>query len=90
LRKYGNTSSETYTPDREISIPARSVVTVVYELSRTQTALATLENELIDIKYYTLQGIEILNNKANGVYIVKKRYKSGKAVTDKVLINNNR
>jgi hypothetical protein len=35
LKKYGNASSEIYTPEKEISILARSVTTVVYELEPT-------------------------------------------------------
>ncbi|MDD3078800.1 MAG: glycoside hydrolase [Paludibacter sp.] len=32
LRKYGSSTSDVYDPDKELSIPTRSVMTVVYEL----------------------------------------------------------
>ena len=35
LRKYGNAAFEIYSPDNEISIPSRSVATIVYDLENT-------------------------------------------------------
>jgi O-glycosyl hydrolase len=89
LKKYGSISSESYTPEREITIPARSVVTVVYEMDNTGTTGLAVESEkmeLIDSKYYTIQGTEALSRKTSGIYLVKNRYKSGKIVTKKIII----
>ncbi|MDR2805184.1 MAG: T9SS type A sorting domain-containing protein [Dysgonamonadaceae bacterium] len=36
LKKYGSASSETYSEDRELTVPARSVTTVVYELKKKE------------------------------------------------------
>jgi hypothetical protein len=43
LRKIGGSISETYAPEKEISIPARSVTTIVYELE-TATGIIPPEN----------------------------------------------
>jgi hypothetical protein len=48
LRKYGSTSSESYTSEREITIPARSVVTVVYEL-KDATSNASVQKKSLEI-----------------------------------------
>lgn len=44
LRKYGSASSETYTEDREITIPARSVTTIVFEMQKN-TGIQQLKSE---------------------------------------------
>jgi O-glycosyl hydrolase len=50
LKKYGSASSESYTPEREISIPVRSVVTIVYALETSAPSqIAVLEKEAIKI-----------------------------------------
>jgi O-glycosyl hydrolase len=49
LQKYGSTSSESYSEDRELSIPARSVTTVVYDLKGKTTTLCQPENEQCSI-----------------------------------------
>jgi hypothetical protein len=43
LQKYGSASSETYTADRELTIPARSVATVVYEMQLPPTSITLPE-----------------------------------------------
>lgn len=39
LKKYGSASSETYTPERVLSMPARSVMTVVYDLDNSGSGI---------------------------------------------------
>jgi O-glycosyl hydrolase len=56
LKKYGSASSETYTPEREISIPARSVATVTYDLETAQG---------LEIKALNQQDVQICPNPAN-------------------------
>ncbi|GHT77064.1 hypothetical protein FACS189463_3170 [Bacteroidia bacterium] len=60
LQKYGSSSSETYTEDRELTIPARSVATVVYEM-QVNTAIRQPENNQALIYPNPLSAGEILN-----------------------------
>ncbi|MDR1682274.1 MAG: T9SS type A sorting domain-containing protein [Candidatus Symbiothrix sp.] len=48
LKKYGSSSTESYTEDRELSIPARSVTTIVYEL-QPETAIHQPENKQMHV-----------------------------------------
>jgi O-glycosyl hydrolase len=41
LRKYGSPNSDIYSPDRVLTMPARSVMTVVYELEKETSGIST-------------------------------------------------
>lgn len=60
LQKYGNAAFEIYSPDKEISIPARSVVTLVYDL-KNYTGISPLEKSSFQIYPNPVQISEILN-----------------------------
>jgi O-glycosyl hydrolase len=62
LQKYGSASSEKYDPEKEISIPARSVVTIVYELEPT-TGIMPLEKESLQIYPNPVSAFDKLNIK---------------------------
>lgn len=51
LKKYGSTASETYEPDKEINIPSRSVVTIVYEMDVADN-IHNIKNENEEIRIY--------------------------------------
>jgi hypothetical protein len=51
LKKYGNAASESYSQEREISLPARSVATVVYEL-KIGTALPAAVSKKEAVRIY--------------------------------------
>ncbi|MDR1120729.1 MAG: InlB B-repeat-containing protein [Dysgonamonadaceae bacterium] len=54
------------------------------------TALEPLHGveEPLEVRYYTMQGIRIYSPQANGVYIVKKVYASGKTDISKAIYKN--
>ncbi|MDR1632522.1 MAG: hypothetical protein LBR97_06550 [Dysgonamonadaceae bacterium] len=53
----------------------------------SQTGIKTIEfSEPVEINHYTLQGILVPDIKTNGIYLVKKLYKSGKITTGKVFV----
>jgi O-glycosyl hydrolase len=81
LKKYGSASSESYAEDRELSIPARSVATVVYSLEKQEeTALPSIDfpeaaGRNAALSLYTVQGHRIDGKNAAslapGIYLLK-------------------
>ena len=63
--------------------PHKSIVNI--DGDATGVNDANVNDEIVDICYYNLQGIEISKPTAAGIYIVKKIYKSNKIETTKVI-----
>lgn len=69
LKKYGSSSSDVYLPDRILTIPARSVMTVVHDLDTSSSGIE---------KRYTENQYEVYPNPVKDIlYIQSDRYSSG-------------
>ncbi|MDR0833421.1 MAG: hypothetical protein LBN93_04440, partial [Candidatus Symbiothrix sp.] len=68
-----------------------SVDAIAYDLTILThddgTGLTTVNADLVAIKYYNIQGIEVANPVENHLYIVKKIYSDHTVKTEKIIIN---
>jgi hypothetical protein len=56
-----------------------------------ETGIKTTDaSDIVGVKYYTLQGIEVSGIETEGIYLVTKRYKSGETATGKILVKANK
>ena len=51
LKKYGSASADIYNPDKEFSIPARAVVTIVYDMEKENTSM---KNPMVNQRQLTV------------------------------------